>query len=76
METPERVNRQPRPKFDMDSSNRQWFFKCPIGGFASLNPGICPKCNAQLVAVSVRDSSAVEPRAAGDGDHNRRSLKR
>lgn len=74
METAELVSPQPLPKVDMN--RRKLFFKCPIGGFASLNPGICPKCNAQLIAVSVRDSSAVERRAVRDGDHNRRSLKR
>ena len=37
------------------------FFKCPNGGFASLRPGICPKCNELLTAVkssgSAHDSS-------------------
>ncbi len=28
------------------------FFKCPIGGFASLRPGRCPKCLAPLTPVA------------------------
>lgn len=28
------------------------FFKCPIGGFASLSPGLCPKCYEPLTPVA------------------------
>ncbi|MBA3438647.1 MAG: hypothetical protein H0T92_02095 [Pyrinomonadaceae bacterium] len=27
------------------------FFKCPTGGFASLRPGVCPKCREPLAPV-------------------------
>jgi len=33
------------------------FFKCPNGGFASLRPGICPKCHESLTVVKSRDSA-------------------
>ncbi|MEJ7577673.1 MAG: hypothetical protein WKF74_11790 [Pyrinomonadaceae bacterium] len=28
------------------------FFKCPVGGYASITPGICPKCCEHLVPVA------------------------
>ncbi len=28
------------------------FFKCPVGGYASITPGICPKCCEHLVPVT------------------------
>ncbi len=27
------------------------FYKCPVGGFASLRPGYCPKCHESLTPV-------------------------
>lgn len=75
METPERVIPQTMPEIGIDSS-KDLFFKCPIGGFASLSPGICPKCNEQLVVVSVTDSTADEESRVGVGNHNGRSSKR
>jgi len=57
METPERVIPQAMPEIDIDSS-ADLFYKCPVGGFASLSPGICPKCSEQLVTVSAGDGSA------------------
>ncbi|MBA2341792.1 MAG: hypothetical protein H0V88_15490 [Pyrinomonadaceae bacterium] len=35
------------------------FYKCPIGGFASLRPGNCPKCNESLTPVSTSSVSAT-----------------
>lgn len=72
METPERVIPQAMPEIDIDSS-AALFYKCPVGGFASLSPGICPKCNARLVAVSATDCSAHERLIIADGDHNGRT---
>lgn len=28
------------------------FFKCPVGGFASLRLGSCPKCGESLVPIT------------------------
>ena len=50
MEPLERAIPQAVPEIEIDS-NADLFYKCPVGGFASLNPGICPKCNERLVAV-------------------------
>ncbi len=32
---------------------RGLFYKCPIGGFASLRPGICSKCHESLTPIIV-----------------------
>ena len=34
------------------------FFKCPVGGFASLQPRLCPKCNEPLEPVKASAASA------------------
>ena len=68
MESPEFVLPLATPKIARDR-NREFFFKCPVGGFASLSPGICPKCNAQLVAVSAGELSTGE-HPVGDGNHS------
>lgn len=34
-----------------DAREERVFFKCPVGGFASLSPGICPKCGELLMIV-------------------------
>lgn len=36
------------------------FFKCPTGGFASLLPGVCPKCREPLIRVAGANSSLNE----------------
>ncbi len=44
------------------------FYKCPIGGFASLRPGYCPKCREALTPVSAVPASTTihdEARAPG-----------
>jgi len=33
------------------ASTERVFFKCPFGGFASLRPGVCPKCGELLMKV-------------------------
>ncbi len=33
------------------------FFNCPVGGFASLRPGICPKCGELLTIVGASPAS-------------------
>ncbi len=47
-----------------DAREETIFFKCPIGGYASLGPGICPKCGEFLMTVgaspaSMRDCTQV-----------------
>lgn len=37
------------------------FFKCPVGGYASLYPRLCPKCGELLVPTDAIDS-VTEPR--------------
>ena len=32
------------------------FFKCPVGGFASLRPGVCPKCHEPLAPALAPDT--------------------
>ncbi len=34
-----------------DAHKGKVFFKCPVGGFASLRPGNCPKCGEPLMIV-------------------------
>ena len=34
------------------------FFKCPVGGFASLNPGLCPKCQEVLQPITGSTSAS------------------
>ncbi len=41
------------------SSGGGVFYKCPIGGFASLRPGYCPKCHESLTPVSTSSASAT-----------------
>lgn len=36
------------------------FYKCPVGGFASLRPGTCPKCHEVLVFVDESAASKAE----------------
>lgn len=35
------------------------FYKCPIGGFASLRPGRCPKCRESLTPISAVPTSTT-----------------
>ena len=48
------------PVVEMNRLEGRVFFKCPLGGYASLSPGRCPKCHEPLVLISVKDSSAAE----------------
>ncbi len=55
------------------------FFKCPVGGFASLRPGVCPKCGELLMIVGASPAStdgSDDDRAPDDrpgfGDNQRR----
>ncbi len=43
-----------RAQIEFTASARQMsvFFKCPVGGFASLRPGLCPKCQEVLQPVT------------------------
>lgn len=75
METPERVIHQAMPEMELGNSS-DLFFKCPIGGFASLSPGVCPKCNELLVAVSGDESSAEGQSIFVNGNHSGRTSKR
>jgi len=50
METPELRMSEVKAEIDLASSN-DLFFKCPMGGYASLRPGLCPKCSEPLVPV-------------------------
>lgn len=75
METPERLIPQAMPKIDTDSS-ADLFYKCPVGGFASLSPGVCPKCKESLVAVSSGQSSADDQSIFINGNHDGRTSKR
>ncbi len=40
-----------------DAREGKVFFKCPVGGFASLSPGICPKCGELLMIVGASPAS-------------------
>ncbi len=40
-----------------DARQETIFFKCPVGGFASLRPGICPKCGEFLMIVGASPAS-------------------
>ena len=73
MQTPECVIPRAMAKIDIGSSG-DLFYKCPVGGFASLNPGICPKCNEPLVALS-DTGSAAERLTVGNDVHNERRAK-
>lgn len=75
METLERVIPQAMPKIDIGSSG-DLFYKCPVGGFASLLPGVCPKCDERLVAVSVLNETEDVQITVGDGKPDGRSSKR
>lgn len=39
------------------AGEEKFFFKCPAGGFASLRPGVCPKCGELLMTVSASPAS-------------------
>lgn len=41
------------------------FFKCPVGGFASLRPGICPKCGEFLMSVSASPAASTDNYSEG-----------
>lgn len=43
------------------------FYKCPLGGFASLRPGYCPKCRELLMLVSAEHTSATVYEAPAPG---------
>lgn len=51
---------------------RESFYKCPIGGFASLRPGICPKCHESLTPVTFVGD--VDGRIRGSAANRRRAL--
>ncbi len=44
------------------------FYKCPVGGFASLAPGRCPKCNEQLSAFPSSEDAEIEDEDAVKND--------
>lgn len=58
-----------RPDRDMNTTNRHdfemmretravgLFFRCPVGGFASLIPGACPKCGERLTSIDAAQVS-------------------
>ena len=48
------------------------YYQCPNGGFASLRPGICPKCHDSLAAVMV--GGGVDGRSGNDGADMRGAL--
>ncbi len=48
-----------------DARQETIFFKCPVGGFASLRPGICPKCGELLMIVGASLASTD----GGDENH-------
>ena len=51
---------QPMPDTTAIGPGDRLFFQCPMGGYASLHPGFCPKCNESMVPVTGRDSPANE----------------
>jgi hypothetical protein len=54
---------QPMPETTAIGPGDHLFFQCPMGGYASLHPGLCPKCNEPMVPVTGRNSAANEQRA-------------
>lgn len=56
-----------------ETRQRALFYKCPVGGFASLAPGRCPKCDEQLSAFS--SSEVVEDEDEGAVKKDLLSLK-
>ncbi len=36
------------------------FYQCPVGGFASLRPGVCPKCGATLAPDAAATSERMK----------------
>lgn len=58
----------PQPMLEMTAiaPTGPLFFKCPMGGYASLRPGLCPKCKELLVPVFViRHAAANEKFTSG-----------
>lgn len=51
---------QQTPEITVIGFSNGFFFKCPMGGYASLRPGLCPKCNEPLVAIAPLDSRLDE----------------
>jgi len=47
-----------------ETRQRALFYKCPVGGFASLVPGRCPKCDEQLSAFSSSEDAEIEDEGA------------
>ncbi|MDQ3651886.1 MAG: hypothetical protein M3458_16765 [Acidobacteriota bacterium] len=47
-----------------EARQRALFYKCPVGGFASLAPGRCPKCDKQLSAFSSSEDAEIEDQDA------------
>ena len=46
---------------------RVLFYKCPNGGFASLRPGICPKCHEPLRPVVIVGNMDRQSSDEGNG---------
>jgi len=46
-----------------ETRQRALFYKCPVGGFASLVPGRCPKCNEHLLAFPSSDDVKTTEKA-------------
>jgi len=71
------------PNFDGKSNASQSgaFYKCPVGGYASLRPGHCPKCHERLTLTTAANSSHVLPipnltASGGDDDRELRQESR
>ncbi len=57
-----------------DEKREAQFYKCPVGGFASFTPRICPKCGEPLVPFS--DTNAATNRPETETDQRRLSAVR
>ena len=51
---------QQTPEITVIGFTNGFFFKCPMGGYASLRPGLCPKCDEVLVPVTTINSRSDE----------------
>lgn len=71
METLELMTSELMPAVDLESSN-DLFFECPLGGYASLRPGLCPKCSESLVPVVPIGLVADDQLIGRADDDNRR----
>ena len=54
------MTEQQTPEIAVIAFTNNFFFKCPMGGYASIRPGFCPKCDEPLVLVAPIDSRSDE----------------